>query len=369
MWLVCVHPECVPLRQGEEYPLFSTDSVKLTNNPYCTVSDVILLLVTLATSLRVGLSADSFIELALAPKPGDTSVFVTKNPLDGVRRVFGAMNASSSLDGMMRALQRGSDGGLGPRGGDSASSLRAFFLLSDAEAAGFQPEAFGMTEREAAQVAQAFDLVDLNSDGAIDSGELRALMGRLRAEPVEEAEAREALSAIDANKDGCASRVGGSGRVERSAGGKTSLPNRHFTSHASHTQWCHLMSLRCGGATCASRAARRQGKASPSKKARTRRAKRRARTRSSQRSDANANETIAASTALTAVAPAKPRQTYTCAGLLTVPPTTLLRLAQVVSTPLPSPREFERGLVALACGVSPRPSSSCLVSHSSVRAS
>jgi len=69
---------------------------------------------------------------------------------------------------------------------------------------GFKPEAFGLTEAQAADIALIFARYDTNDDGRLDLGELRRLCDALDGEacPLDEGEWRAALQLMDTNRDG-----------------------------------------------------------------------------------------------------------------------------------------------------------------------
>lgn len=82
------------------------------------------------------------------------------------------------------------------------SNLSAYLTLSHArEAFGFEPAAYGLSEKEASDIAGVFAQYDRNDDGKIDSRELRQLCSGLGKDLSDE-EAKTALQQLDINANG-----------------------------------------------------------------------------------------------------------------------------------------------------------------------
>ncbi|KAI8113161.1 hypothetical protein M9435_003166 [Picochlorum sp. BPE23] len=86
---------------------------------------------------------------------------------------------------------------------DMLTDLGAYLALSKAENAfGFDAEKYGLTEKEAADIAGIFSKYDLNDDGVISRDEFRKLCADFSPEIESAAEVDAAIRLIDTNKDG-----------------------------------------------------------------------------------------------------------------------------------------------------------------------
>lgn len=74
---------------------------------------------------------------------------------------------------MLLYLQDITPGGEGP---SSLANLSAYLTLQRAEEVyGFQPEKYGLSEAQAADIAGVFSQFDANEDGRLEQSELRVL--------------------------------------------------------------------------------------------------------------------------------------------------------------------------------------------------
>lgn len=73
-------------------------------------------------------------------------------------------------------LSRPQDLSPGGSGGTSLANLSAYLTMQRAqEVYGFQPEKYGLSEAQAADIAGVFSRFDANEDGRMEQSELRVL--------------------------------------------------------------------------------------------------------------------------------------------------------------------------------------------------
>jgi hypothetical protein len=86
---------------------------------------------------------------------------------------------------------------------DMLSDLGAYLTLAKAESMqNFDASEFGLTEKEAGEIASIFARFDLNDDGVISRDEFKKICAQFSPEIQSDAEISAALSIIDTNKDG-----------------------------------------------------------------------------------------------------------------------------------------------------------------------
>ncbi|KAF8058031.1 prxl2a [Scenedesmus sp. PABB004] len=92
---------------------------------------------------------------------------------------------------------------IAPAGATSSlANLSAYLTLQRAEEVyGFQPEAFGLSEAQAADIAGVFSRFDANEDGRLEQSELRTLCSQLGTD-ISEVEAKEAVRLLDSGATG-----------------------------------------------------------------------------------------------------------------------------------------------------------------------
>lgn len=157
-------------------------------------SDIMVLLITTVTAIRLGIDADAFIELVLGP-PSEGP----RSPVEAASRAQAALRSAGLLDEAMRGLQAKTRAMGAP---STAETLRAFFALQEAEAKGFAPSQLMLTERDGMEAARAFESFDSDSDGALSEPELRRLLERVTGKPCSEEDAHTAMVALDEDGDG-----------------------------------------------------------------------------------------------------------------------------------------------------------------------
>lgn len=85
---------------------------------------------------------------------------------------------------------------------DTLSNLGAYLALQRAqEKYGFDPAAYGLTEKDAANIAAVFAEFDVNDDGRLELSELRTLCNKLDRD-LSDGELKEALRILDEGKTG-----------------------------------------------------------------------------------------------------------------------------------------------------------------------
>lgn len=159
---------------------------------------VVLDLATLTTivisTVKVGTSIDSFYA-ALKSYAGEATGL---RVLDQAKAVANAVKVAQALDAISQMLETAPSADA--KG--TLSSLSAYLTLQRSEARdGFDPAKLGMTEAEASDLALRFAQYDLNDDGRLDAGEVRAMAGKLGIE-LAAVEAEAAIQAMDKNTDG-----------------------------------------------------------------------------------------------------------------------------------------------------------------------
>jgi hypothetical protein len=143
-------------------------------------ADMLLLVTTVAMSVRYGLAADAFLDVVqntngIGASSSDAATKKMGGLFDSTRAAASALTAAGALDVAMRTLQERA--AAAPAAPDTAVNLASYFLLRAAEEErGFRPDALVLSERDALGAARAFDAYDANGDGAIDANEMRALM-------------------------------------------------------------------------------------------------------------------------------------------------------------------------------------------------
>ena len=86
---------------------------------------------------------------------------------------------------------------------DMLEDLRAYLTLVKAESMqNFDASEFGLSEKEAGDIASIFSRFDLNDDGVISKDEFKKLCAEFSPEIQSDAEVSAALMLIDTNKDG-----------------------------------------------------------------------------------------------------------------------------------------------------------------------
>lgn len=115
--------------------------------------------------------------------------------------VVNTLTVIQTLEQIGQQLQElGSDGSL--KGSSSLANLSALLTLQRAEEVyGFQPDKYGLTEAEAADIAGVFSRFDTNEDGQLEASELRNLCSKLGSD-IDAAEAKEAVRILDESKSG-----------------------------------------------------------------------------------------------------------------------------------------------------------------------
>ncbi|WIA13244.1 hypothetical protein OEZ85_006834 [Tetradesmus obliquus] len=87
-------------------------------------------------------------------------------------------------------------------GASSLANLSAYLTLQRAEEMyGFQPDKYGLSEAQAADIAGVFSRYDTNEDGRLEQSELRQLCSQLGSD-ISEAEAKEAVRILDSGSTG-----------------------------------------------------------------------------------------------------------------------------------------------------------------------
>lgn len=123
--------------------------------------------------------------------------------LDGVARQLREMDAAG---GAGAAASGASSDGPAPLQRSTLVNLAAYLTMQDAsERAGFRPEDYGLTEKEATDIAGIFAMFDTNENYLLESSELRSMCGRLGRD-LSDAEAREAARLMAGGDGGAAAR-------------------------------------------------------------------------------------------------------------------------------------------------------------------
>ncbi|BDA43763.1 hypothetical protein COCOBI_04-7790 [Coccomyxa sp. Obi] len=158
--------------------------------------DLFLLGATAFAGINYSTNAEAFLK-AVKQVAGDSP--------GGLSVVSKAQNAVNTLK-IINALNEISDilkskGSAGAAPADTLKNLQVFLTLQKAEQKGFQPEKYGLTSDQAADLAIIFTKYDVNDDMVLEASEVRKLFQE-EGYDFDEAEAKEAVKLLDKNNDG-----------------------------------------------------------------------------------------------------------------------------------------------------------------------
>lgn len=162
------------------------------------VFDFFKLGAVLVAAVSFNVNSAAFLAAVEGIAKGGKGLKVTDKALDAVNtvKVIQAMNSMVSLlqkDGATSADQSF----------DMLTDLGAYLTLDRASKLyGFDAASFGLSDKEAADIAVIFSKYDLNDDGIIGKDEFRKLCDKYSPEIQTDAELEAALALIDTNKDG-----------------------------------------------------------------------------------------------------------------------------------------------------------------------
>lgn len=125
------------------------------------------------------------------------------NIADKASEAANSVKVAQALKKIVELLQNEDQSGSSTKSIDMLSDLGAYLTLAKAESVqDFDASEFGLTEKEAGDIASIFARFDLNDDGVINKDEFKKLCAEYSPEIQSDAEISAALSIIDTNKDG-----------------------------------------------------------------------------------------------------------------------------------------------------------------------
>ena len=125
------------------------------------------------------------------------------NVADKAQEAVNSVKVIQAMQKMVDLLQKEDQNATATESIDMLSDLGAYLTLSKAETSfGFEPADFGISEKEAADIATIFSKFDLNDDGVISREEFKKLCAQYSPEIDTDAEIDTAIKLIDTNKDG-----------------------------------------------------------------------------------------------------------------------------------------------------------------------
>ncbi|KAJ9504817.1 hypothetical protein QJQ45_030433, partial [Haematococcus lacustris] len=147
------------------------------------------------TSYKYGTNSAQLLEAVQSLAGPSTGVSV----VDKAQRVVNVLKVVGVLEAVQALL---ADEFKDPPKADSLRNLGAYLVLAQAkESVGFSPSDFGLSEREAGNIAYAFALYDTNQNFKLEPAELGALCSSL-GKDLDADEAKEAVRLLDANNSG-----------------------------------------------------------------------------------------------------------------------------------------------------------------------